>query len=189
MLLMQFINQTKVIVRSNFKNKAVFFDRDGVINKLIKRDSGLYSPRKVKDFKFYSDIEKCISICVENNFLIIIVSNQPDISRKKMDILELKKIDKLIKNQLHIDGIYYSFEDVYKEGGLKKPSPIMVFNAQKEWDINLKKSLFLGDSNTDLECAKNAGVNFVLVKRDHNKELLGKNIITDLKKIESFLND
>jgi D-glycero-D-manno-heptose 1,7-bisphosphate phosphatase len=179
----------KVIVKSNLKNKAVFFDRDGVINKLIKRDSGLYSPRKVKDFNFYSDIEKCVSVCIENNFLIIIVSNQPDISRKKMDILELKKINKLIRNKLHIDAIYYSFDDVYFEGGLKKPSPIMVFNAQKEWNINLAKSLFLGDSNADFECAKNAGVNFVLVKRDHNKDLLCKNVITDLTKIDRFLND
>tara|TARA_B100001057_G_scaffold171070_1_gene171851 strand:- start:4219 stop:4767 length:549 start_codon:yes stop_codon:yes gene_type:complete len=179
----------KVIVKSSFKSKAVFFDRDGVVNKLIKRDSGLYSPRYVKDFNFYSDIKKCINLCIENNFLIIIVSNQPDISRKKMNTLELKKIDELIRSQLHIDDIYYSFEDVYKEGGLKKPSPVMIFNAQKKWGIDLNKSLFLGDSKVDLECAKNAGVDFVLVKRDHNKGLFCNNTITDLKKIKSFLHD
>ena len=186
---MQYINQIKIIVKSNFKNKAVFFDRDGVVNQLIERDGGFYSPRNFDEFKFHSDLEQCIDICLENNFLIIIISNQPDISRKKMNISELKKMDELMKSKIHIDAIYYSFDDVYYKEGLKKPSPKMIFNAQKELEINLKKSLFIGDSKVDIECAANAGVNFILIKREHNQDLFSENFIMDLTQIRDFIND
>ena len=66
-----------------YNKKAIFFDRDGVINKLVNRDGGLYSPRLLKDFIFYDDIKPCIDYLIKNKFLIFIISNQPDISRKK----------------------------------------------------------------------------------------------------------
>ena len=76
-----------------YNNKAVFFDRDGVINKLVTRDNGFFSPRTFNEFNFYDDIQPCIDFLIENKFLIFIVSNQPDISRKKMSIKELNTID------------------------------------------------------------------------------------------------
>tara|TARA_B110001454_G_scaffold166438_1_gene156302 strand:- start:1027 stop:1554 length:528 start_codon:yes stop_codon:yes gene_type:complete len=154
-----------------YNRKAIFFDRDGVINKLVARDNGFFSPRTFDEFHFYEDVSICINLLAKKGFLIFIISNQPDISRKKMLIQELDKIDTEINKKLHIDKIYYSFDSKAIIGGSKKPSPKMVFEAQDKWNIDLSKSYFLGDSLVDIECAKNANVSFILVKREHNQDL------------------
>lgn len=151
--------------------KAIFFDRDGVVNRLVTRDGGLYSPRTLRDFIFYDDIKPCIDYLIKNKFLIFIVSNQPDISRGKMTIKELEKIDLEINQKLHIDEIYYSFDSEFSINGTKKPSPKMLFEAKEKWEIDFSKSFFIGDSIADRDCATNANLQFILVSRDHNKEL------------------
>ena len=169
-----------------YKKKAIFFDRDGVVNKLVARDGGLYSPRVLKDFIFYDDIKPCIDYLIEKNFLIFIISNQPDISRGKMTIKEFEKIDLVINKKLHIDEIYYSFESEFTINGTKKPSPKMLFEAREKWKIDFSKSFFVGDSIADRDCAKNANLSFILVSRSHNKELnysVKINTLNDLKNI------
>lgn len=169
-----------------YYNKAVFFDRDGVVNKLVTRDGGLFSPRVFKDFIFYDDIKPCIDYLIEKKFLIFIVSNQPDISRGKMTIEELDKIDLEINEKLHIDEIYYSFDSEFSINGTKKPSPKMLFEAKEKWKIDFSKSFFIGDSLTDRDCAKNANLSFILISRSHNKELnvpLKIKTLYDLKNI------
>ena len=62
----------------------------------------------------------------------------------------------------------------------------MIFNAQKKWEINLSASYFIGDSQVDIECAQNANVPFVLIKREHNKKLeyhCSIDTLRDIKKI------
>ena len=169
-----------------YKKKAIFFDRDGVVNKLVARDGGLYSPRVLKDFIFYDDIKPCIDYLIEKNFLIFIISNQPDILRGKMTIKELEKIDLVINKKLRIDEIYYSFESEFTINGTKKPSPKMLFEAREKWKIDFSKSFFVGDSIADRDCAKNANLSFILVSRSHNKELnysVKINTLNDLKNI------
>tara|TARA_A200000113_G_scaffold16460_1_gene14649 strand:- start:4064 stop:4591 length:528 start_codon:yes stop_codon:yes gene_type:complete len=169
-----------------YNKKAIFFDRDGVVNKLVARDGGLYSPRVLKDFVFYDDIKPCIDYLIEKNFLIFIISNQPDISRGKMTIKELEKIDLVINEKLRIDEIYYSFESEFTINGTKKPSPKMLFQAKEKWKIDFSKSFFIGDSIADRDCAKNANLSFILVSRSHNKELnypVKINTLNDLKDI------
>lgn len=172
-----------------YKRKAIFFDRDGVINKLIHREDGLYSPRTFDDFNFYQDVDSCIKQLAENGFLIFIVSNQPDISRKKMLTEELNKIDIEINKKLNIDQIYYSFDSKVVSGGSKKPSPQMIFEARDKWNIDLSKSYFLGDSIVDMECAKNANVSFILVKRKHNQDLEYPYYVDDLNNIHSIISN
>ena len=175
-------------MQSIYKNKAVFFDRDGVINKLIFRDNGFFSPRVFDDFYFYKDIKECVDFLVANNFLILIVSNQPDISRKKMKIDELNKMNDAMKNLFHIDDIYYSFDNDIIEGGTKKPSPKMLLQAKEKWNIDFSKSYFIGDSLVDKKCAENAGVSFIFVSRKHNQDLVFENTMNDLYQIKNFIN-
>tara|TARA_B110000263_G_C15204486_1_gene462231 strand:- start:74 stop:601 length:528 start_codon:yes stop_codon:yes gene_type:complete len=172
-----------------YNNKAIFFDRDGVINKLIARDSGFFSPRTFNEFDFYDDIKLCIDFLVKNKFLIFIISNQPDISRKKMSIKELDKIDIAINKKLHIDEIYYSFDSEFSKNGSKKPSPKMLLDAKEKWKIDFSKSFFVGDSIADRDCANNANVPFILVSRSHNKELNYPRKIDSLNQIKEIIKD
>tara|TARA_B100000965_G_scaffold296943_1_gene255160 strand:- start:2552 stop:3088 length:537 start_codon:yes stop_codon:yes gene_type:complete len=175
-------------VHSEYKNKALFLDRDGVINHLVFRNNGFYSPRQLNDFKLYNDIEDLVNFFKAKQFYIIIISNQPDISRKKMTIEELNSIDIFLKEKLHIDEIYYSFESEVVNGGSKKPSPKMIFEARDKWSIDLSKSYFIGDSLVDLECAKNAKVPFILIRRKHNKDINYHNCIDSLNNIQKIIS-
>ena len=170
-----------------YNKKAIFFDRDGVVNKLVTRDGGLYSPRLFKDFIFYEDIKPCIDYLIEKKFLIFIISNQPDISRGKMTIRELDKIDFELNQKLHIDEIYYSFDSEFSINGTKKPSPKMLFEAKEKWKIDFSKSFFIGDSIADRDCAKNANLSFILVSRSHNKELKCSIKINNLNDLENII--
>ena len=173
-------------MKLNYK-KAIFFDRDGVINQLVQRNIGHYSPRYFKDFKLYDDILETIEFLKKDSYLIIIISNQPDISRKKMSLKELNKIDNYLNENLALDDIYYSFDSDVVDGGTKKPLPTMVFEAQKKWNIDLSKSFFIGDSEVDIDCAKNANVPFILIRRFHNKDLEYHRSLNSLKDIKKIL--
>lgn len=175
-------------MQSTYNNRAIFLDRDGVINKLVNRESGFFSPRKFDDFNFYDDIKECIDFLSNNNFLILIISNQPDISRGKMEIQELNQMDEKMKKFLHIDDIYYSFDSDVVEGGTKKPSPKMLLEAKEKWNINFAKSYFIGDSLVDQECAKNANIPFILIARKHNQDLVHQNRVENLNQIKDFIN-
>jgi D-glycero-D-manno-heptose 1,7-bisphosphate phosphatase len=173
-------------VKLNY-NKAIFFDRDGVINHLVLRNNGYYSPRFFKDFKLYDDVLETIEFLKNKSFRIIIISNQPDISRKEMSTKELKKIDDFLMENLLLDDIYYSFDSDVIDGGTKKPLPTMVLSAQKKWKINLSESYFVGDSKVDIECANSANVPFILIKRLHNKDLEYHRSINSLIHIKNIL--
>ncbi len=170
------------------KNKAIFLDRDGVINILVPRNEGYYSPRFFSEFQLYDDVEKTLTYLKRKKYLLIIISNQPDISRGKMSIKELEKIDNFLYKNLPIDDIYYSYDSNYEKGSSKKPSPIMILDAQKKWDINLSESFFVGDSVVDKDCAKNSSISFIGIERDHNKDLFKKNLIYSLNEIEQIIH-
>jgi len=174
-------------MKSSYNNRAVFFDRDGVINHLIYRDNGFYSPRFFKDFELYEDVEDAIKFLKKESFYIIIISNQPDISRNNMNREELQKIDDFLNDNLKINDIYYSFDSDVMDGGSKKPLPTMILNAQRKWEINLSESYFIGDSQVDIECAKNANVPFVLINREHNKKLEYHCSIDTLRDIQKIV--
>ncbi len=162
---MLFTNQARLDVKSKLNNKAIFFDRDGVLNYLVERDGGFFSPRKFDDFKLYQDTYNVIEKLKSKQYLTIIISNQPDISRLNMKKEELNKMNQFIYDQLKIDDIFYSFDSNLEIDGTKKPSPKMIYQAQDKWNIDLSKSYMVGDSMADLECASNAKVKFILMKR------------------------
>ena len=87
--------------------KAVFFDRDGVLNQLIKRDGSLFSPQKFSDFTINKESVNTIRKVKELGFMAIVISNQPDISRKKLEQSELDKMTKVLFDQLGADDVFY----------------------------------------------------------------------------------
>ena len=127
-------------------NKAVFLDRDGIINKAIIKDGKAYSPRRFSEFK-----------------------NQPDIARGNMDISELNKMTETIKANLAVDEISICPHDDTDNCTCRKPKPGMLFDAAKKYEINLNKSFLVGDGWKDMEAAKNTGCMGILIDTFYNK--------------------
>jgi D,D-heptose 1,7-bisphosphate phosphatase len=170
-------------------NHAVFLDRDGTINE----DPGyLGDPRKLKVFP---EAGKALSELKNNlHFKLIVISNQSGIARglitKEEVELVNRKLNELLKaDNVSIDAFYYcpyhpDF-NTEEECSCRKPSPQLIFRASKDYNIDLARSYFIGDSIADIQCGKNAGLKTILVKTGYGKESFS--ILKKENKIPTFV--
>jgi len=152
------------------KNKAIFLDRDGVINEVIyHKEMGIVdSPSSVEQFKLLSDIGKAINKLQELGFKVIVISNQPGLAKKHYDIDVFEKIKKKMETELakygaKLDAEYYCLH--HPEAKIveyqvicncRKPEPGMILQATKEHNIELSKSWMIGDGINDIQAGQKA---------------------------------
>lgn len=149
---------------SSMVNKAVFFDRDGVLNVDVHY---LYRP---EDFVWTEGAMEAIKFCNQHGYLVIVVTNQSGVARgyyTEQDVQELHRwMNAELRNKdAHIDAFYYCPHHpdaqmaLYRQAcDCRKPKPGMVEAACQRFQIDKSQSLFIGDKASDMECAANAGV-------------------------------
>lgn len=149
------------------KQKAIFLDRDGTINKYV----GFL--RDVDQFELLPNASKAIKKINDSGYLAIVVTNQPVIARGEVTREELNEIHNKMETLLgqdgaYLDGIYYCPHHPHKgyEGEIvelkidcdcRKPKPGMLIQASKDFNIDLNQSWMIGDSDNDTLAGKNAG--------------------------------
>lgn len=175
------------------KQKAIFLDRDGTINKYV----GFL--RNIDDFELIEGVAEAIKLINQSGYLVIVVTNQPVIARGETTWEELNEIHKkmatlLGKEGAYVDGIYIcphhpdkGFEGERPEYKIdcdcRKPKPGLLFHAAKDFNIDLSESYMIGDSHRDVEAGENAGVKkSILIKENNENALLS--IINDIFKDE-----
>lgn len=150
------------------KQKAIFLDRDGTINKYV----GFL--RNIDDFELIEGVAEAIKLINQSGYLAIVVTNQPVIARGEVTWEELNKIHKkmatlLGKEGAYVDGIYIcphhpdkGFEGERPEYKIdcdcRKPKPGLLLQAAKDFNIDMSESYMIGDSHRDVEAGENAGV-------------------------------
>lgn len=150
------------------KQKAIFLDRDGTINKYV----GFL--RNIDDFELIKGVAEAIKLINQSGYLAIVVTNQPVIARGEVTWEELNEIHKkmatlLGKEGAYVDGIYIcphhpdkGFEGERPEYKIdcdcRKPKPGLLLQAAKDFNIDLSESYMIGDSHRDVEAGENAGV-------------------------------
>lgn len=150
------------------KQKAIFLDRDGTINKYV----GFL--RNIDDFELIEGVAEAIKLINQSGYLAIVVTNQPVIARGEVTWDELNEIHKkmatlLGKEGAYVDGIYIcphhpdkGFEGERPEYKIdcdcRKPKPGLLLQAAKDFNIDLSESYMIGDSHRDVEAGENAGV-------------------------------
>ncbi len=158
-------------------SRAVFLDRDGVINEIVYfPELGLPdSPLNPKQFKLLPDVAKAIRIFNNLGYKVIVVSNQPAIAKGKMtpvlfDQIRLKMKTELGKKGACIDGEYYCFHhpqatlSEYKvDCDCRKPKPGLILKASKDFDLDLSQCYVIGDSLADVEAGQAAGCKTLLI--------------------------
>lgn len=160
--------------------KAVFLDRDGVLNKnVFYSSSGEWeSPRTISDFVFIDGVFSALKKLQDNGYLLFIVTNQPSYAKGKTAMRDLQEIldfckSELLKNEIVISKIYCSFSHPksvipeLKDCRYRKPSPEAILEAAREFSIDLESSWMIGDRVTDVECGKSAGVRTIFVSPDY----------------------
>lgn len=143
--------------------KAVFFDRDGIINEAIIKNGKPYSPKNLDEFKFVKGIGSLIWNLTKKRFFIFVITNQPDVARGTQTKKEIKKIHNKIKDDLFVDKIYTCFHDDKDNCKCRKPKSGMILKSAKEFNIDLKNSWVIGDRLKDVLAGINAGCKTIFV--------------------------
>ena len=114
----------------SLKNKAVFFDRDGVINRALIRDDLPFPPLSIDELEILPDVKESLRLLKENGFLLIIVTNQPDVSRGKQKKDNVNGINRYLLKQLPLDDIFVCWHGNDNECDCRKPKPGMLIRHQ-----------------------------------------------------------
>ncbi|MDK2977900.1 MAG: D-glycero-D-manno-heptose 1,7-bisphosphate phosphatase [Bacteroidales bacterium] len=152
-------------------NKAVFFDRDGVIN--YERGEYTYLP---KDLIINEGIIPSLKKLQEHGFLLIIVSNQGGISKELYTKEQVEEVhqylkDELKKHEIQLTEIYYCPHHAAFENCLcRKPKSLMLEKAIARFDIDNQSSYMIGDSERDITAAKKLGLNTIKIEPNENIE-------------------
>lgn len=166
---------------TNINNRAVFLDRDGVINEVVFHGSEKpSSPWKFEEFKMIRGIEKPLNELSSMGFYLFIVSNQPDISRGYIEAGTTEKINEIIYKRLPIREIVTCPHDDHHDCTCRKPKPGMLIDMSWKWNIDLKKSFLIGDNWKDMEAGKAAGSRSILVDKPYNRNVKSDHIVKDL---------
>ena len=157
--------------------RAVFLDRDGVINELIYyEEHGIIdSPCTVEQFRLLPGVAKAIKKFHEMDYKVIVVSNQPGIAKEHMSRETFDKIGQKMREELAKDGVCLDGEKYclhHPEAKVKefrvncecrKPKPGMLLQAAQEMEIDLSRSWMIGDGLTDVKAGKEAGCKTILL--------------------------
>ena len=159
-------------------NKALFLDRDGVINV----EKGYVN--KIEDFEFIDGIFEVLGYFQESGYLLIIITNQAGIARgyyteEDFHILNNWMLKQFEYKEIHIKKVYFSpyhpkygIDRYRKQTLCRKPNPGMIIEAQKEFNLDLFQCILVGDKESDIEAGINAGIGTnILIKNIHNAEL------------------
>ena len=177
------------------KQKAIFLDRDGTINKYV----GFL--RNIDDFELIDGVSEAIKKINESGYLAIVVTNQPVIARGEVTIEQLNEIHNkmetlLGKDGAYLDAIYYCPHHPHKgyEGEIpelkidcdcRKPKPGMLLKAADNFNIDLTKSWMIGDSENDVLAGKAAGCKTELIRiEDYRQDVKMCSLIETINKIE-----
>lgn len=158
-------------------HRAVFLDRDGVINAMVYNpEFGLVdSPANPGEFQMLPGAAAAIRQINELGLLAVLISNQPGIAKGKfstalLDAMTAKMCSELAQQDARLDAVYYCYH--HPDGVVpqyrmscecRKPRPGMLLKAAEEHDINLQTSFFVGDGITDVQAGQAAGVSTLLI--------------------------
>jgi D-glycero-D-manno-heptose 1,7-bisphosphate phosphatase len=157
------------------RRRAVFLDRDGVINKPVIREGRPHPPAEVRDFELYEDVSAGCAQLEAAGYLLVVVTNQPDVARgtqtrSAVDAIHRKMLDAL-PQIARVEVCWHAGAAWEDPCGCRKPRPGMVLRAAKSLNIDLSQSFLIGDRWRDVDCGHDAGCRTVFIDRNYSEAL------------------
>ena len=159
--------------------KAIFLDRDGVIN-----DGSLYYTYRISDFKFNDGLFEGLRMLRDAGFIFVVITNQAGVakglySERDVEALHQYMCDELRKQGIEIAGVYYCphYPEISGPCECRKPGTLLIERAIKEFNIDRTQSFLIGDGSRDIEVAERAGITGIKINKNESivpycKELL-----------------
>jgi len=150
--------------------KAVFLDRDGVINKVSVVDGKPYPPRNLDELELIPGVDQAILQLRDRGYFCIVVTNQPDVGRGKVSKETVESINQFLIQHLAIHEIVSCYHDDHENCGCRKPKPGSLLKAALKYNIDLNKSFMVGDRWRDIEAGQNAGCKTFFIDYQYNEK-------------------
>jgi len=155
--------------------RCVFLDRDGVLNRPIVHNGRPYPPSRAEDVELYDDVLEGCEQLKNVGFLLVVVSNQPDVGRGTQSRSAAEAINKKVADALpqidHFETCFHAGEGYGEPCDCRKPKPGMFFHAAQLMEINLSNSFMIGDRWRDIDCAKAAGCRAIFIDHQYAEPL------------------
>ena len=147
------------------KRKAVFFDRDGIVNMRAVKDY----IKSEEEFQFLPDFIDFFGKLIGSEYLTFLITNQQGVGKGIMTDKQLQKVLSFMQNKLKIitgkcfDDIFYCTDLAESGSFYRKPNPGMILEAIEKWDLDTENSWMIGDSPSDAAAGRKAGIKTILV--------------------------
>jgi D-glycero-D-manno-heptose 1,7-bisphosphate phosphatase len=149
--------------------RAVFLDRDGVINRAVVRDGKPFPPASVDAVAIFEDVEYALSRLRQHGFLLIAVTNQPDVRRGTVSREHVEAINDLLLSRLPIEDFFVCYHDDIDRCDCRKPLPGLLLQAASKYMVDLRASFMVGDRWRDIDAGVAAGCQTILVYHGYNE--------------------
>jgi D-glycero-D-manno-heptose 1,7-bisphosphate phosphatase len=145
--------------------RAVFLDRDGVVNRGVVHEGKPFAPVSLEEFEIIPGVPEALAKLRAAGFLLVIVTNQPDVRRGAIAREAVDRIHAWVRSSLPVDDIRVCFHDDGDRCACRKPKPGLLCAAAVDWEVQLETSYMVGDRWRDIGAGRAAGCSSVLVNR------------------------
>lgn len=150
--------------------RAVFLDRDGVINRAIVRQRRPYPPSTPAELEVLPGVDRALTALKQAGFLLIVVTNQPDVARGTTQKEVVEAINLSLASKLPIDEFFTCFHDNVDDCECRKPKPGALLAAAEKHGIDLAASFMVGDRWRDIEAGYRAGCQTLFVDYGYDEK-------------------
>lgn len=160
--------------------RAVFLDRDGVLNELVMREGKRVSPRRLEDFHVVEGADDAVRRLREAGLLVFVVTNQPDVARGHLARRDSTRMFQLLDKVLDVDEVAICPHDDAAGCDCRKPKPGMLLAIAERWNVDLRRSFVVGDSWKDVEAGRRAGCRTILLDRGREEACVPDRVVATL---------
>lgn len=153
--------------QKNRTGRAVFLDRDGVLNQVIVSNNVSYPPAAVEQLEIMPGAVEATAQLRKMGFYLLVVTNQPDVARGRQTKERVEAINRYLQAELGLDAVYTCYHDSSDGCNCRKPLPGLLFQATREYPIRLEKSFMVGDRYNDVQAGRQAGCATFLFDQGH----------------------
>jgi D-glycero-D-manno-heptose 1,7-bisphosphate phosphatase len=150
--------------------RAVFLDRDGVLNAAPVRDGKPYAPETLEEVQILPGVPEACAALKQAGYLLIMATNQPDIARRKADPRVVYAINSHLRDALDLDDVAVCPHDDADRCDCRKPKPGLLIDAAGRWGVDLKQSWMVGDRWRDVDAGRAAGCRTVFIDHGYDEK-------------------
>jgi D-glycero-D-manno-heptose 1,7-bisphosphate phosphatase len=149
--------------------RAIFLDRDGVLNHAIIKNGKPYPPSSIKELTIPDDVQTALYTLKSKGYILIGATNQPDVARGTTEKSTVEAINAKLMAELPLDEIRVCYHDDADLCDCRKPSPGLLTQAAEELGIDLSNSIMIGDRWKDIEAGQNAGCKAIWINNNYSE--------------------